>query len=400
MLSFEKLLFGLGLFLILLFQHVSTSDETLIVLNRTSPARAFFELSTTIEGMDEREEDTVDSIIIRIGCSTNIDRAFKKYQKMTNPDRFIKRIVSEIFQENPQSVEKVIQFIDKLSDVETKYFALWTLHEEMLLAKNFEFADNVLAALTAVKNSTDFETFSEFDQRNVNVLLSSLDNMEGKAKVQKKKMQELENTLLLLKEDVTNNFKAIYKLAAQIQKMEKDIMDENLEFFGKLKSQIPKIVMFLILQETVCIRQAVTNYYMYADETGHQIGHYGIIGEIFMLNNGQLPSTGYKWVFELNNDGETFNIKNSDLKEYLVANEDSLSTNNHDLKNIFLTHTKTGSNYEKWNIIPTNQGTQIKLTNKNSGKFLVSSGVFKVSNMNPVYVYDSDRDNVFTLEKC
>ena len=368
---------------------------------RTVPVELFYELSTSAEGVDEREEDLIDGIIFRIayGQPKSIEKALLRYRKLSSPSKYIKRIVSEIFQENHQNGDNIIQFITMLSDTELKYFAIWTLHEEMLLADEYKIAGQAINLLQSLQNSSSFESFSEFDQRNAKVLLKSLEKMDRNVKVhvESQKLLELQNMLILLLPDVDKNFKEILKIAIMIKDMEINIPDENKGHFNFLKAQIPKTITDLVWQETVCIKKPGTGY-MYADEFGNYLSYRDTNVMVSIFTSGRTPSKGHQWVFEIDDDKETFYIRNSHLKQYLYGVDELLNSDNCCNK-LYFESTRTNSSDLKWEIQSVNdKGKELTIRNSMYNRYLRSTGAFASGHKQPVYLHDEI--NTFIIEKC
>jgi hypothetical protein len=289
-----------GIFVIGPYQGVRAEDLEVISAEKVTPAETFIKLTTTTEGDDEKNEDNIDTIIIRLTCSSNIGKAVKKYEKLPQKEKFIKRIVSEAFQENQDIVEKILQFSSHQPDFETKYFIIWTLHEEMLLSNNFKHADHVLSALEAIRNSSNFEQFSEFDKRNVEVMINSFNRMDNKAIVIKQLLKQLADMVENMTDFEAGKYAELYKLTLQLLEMKKDMKGEAETMFRTLKSRIPEIVWLLASKEPVCM-YATTGWYMLAssaEERFYDSVYGGEFGTQVMVTSAGEPKTQGQWIFE------------------------------------------------------------------------------------------------------
>ena len=268
----------------------------------------------------------------------------------------------EAFDENSEKNDNIIEFIKLLPDTRTKYFATMTLYEEMQLSDNFELAGKAFGILQDLQNATDFGYFSEYDQRNVNITLKSLKRANCRDALQERRLFDTLKELLLLTVDIDKNIKEIFKYAAMIKGMEDTLLDENRDIFYSIKNLIPKTITYLVWKETVCIMKPGTGY-MYVEEFGNILSGSKSDVKVFLLSNGSKPSTGYEWVFESDDYGESFYIKNVKLGQYMYVADEYMDEGDSSFNKLLFKWAKTSSLADKWKIQLDQKGTILLITN-------------------------------------
>jgi hypothetical protein len=146
-----------------------TSDVVL------SESDNFEKYSNTEQGVNKLDELQIELCIERIQ-NRKIARAVEIFKDIYNRERYIKRIVSQIYDENAENIDLIIQFLEKLPTTFEKYLFTWSLYDEIVLNMDFNKteAKHFFAVIEKLASTSDVQKFSDFNQKNVKMMANIL----------------------------------------------------------------------------------------------------------------------------------------------------------------------------------------------------------------------------------
>ena len=173
-------------------------------------ASIYINLSDSIEGSTEMEEDNVDSIISWINFPGKINRAMRKFNKLPNKGRFIKRIVKESL-ENPENFDFVLEFVERLAEISNKFIAASTIFDEYVYQQGHKYSGKLLKMFQYIIEDEQFEKLSKIDQKYLIFMLNDIKNHEIMA--DRVQLTEYFYELKPLKSNIATNFYKILNVS-------------------------------------------------------------------------------------------------------------------------------------------------------------------------------------------
>ena len=140
-------------------------------------ASIYMNLSDSIEGSTEMEEDNVDSVTSWISFPGKIDRAMRKFNKLSNKSRFIKRIVKESL-ENPENFNFVLEFVERLAEISNKFLAASTIFDEYIYQQGHKNSGKLLQMYQDIIEDEQFEELTKIDQKYLIFMRNDIKNYE------------------------------------------------------------------------------------------------------------------------------------------------------------------------------------------------------------------------------
>ena len=135
----------------------------------------FEKYSNAEQGANKLDELQIELCIERIQ-NRKIARAVEIFKDIYNREKYIKRIVSQIYDENAENIDLIIQFLEKIPGTFEKYLFAWSLYDEIVLNMDFNKteAKHFFQVIEKLSGSSEVQKFTDFNQKNVKMMANIL----------------------------------------------------------------------------------------------------------------------------------------------------------------------------------------------------------------------------------
>ena len=139
----------------------------------------YCKFTATESGSTAMEEKMIKFMICLIRTK-QVSLAYKEFEELSENERFIKRIVSEVY-DIEEFDEHLLEFIDLQNDFKKKIMFMWALYEKIAMSEvgNEDTASILLGKITEISETNKMEVLCNYDRSQLKIIMRHLALISG-----------------------------------------------------------------------------------------------------------------------------------------------------------------------------------------------------------------------------